>query len=98
MKSSILERKRKKMAALAEELATLKAEEKEIMKSESLYPILVRNLLSYNISFSHLDMSALAELIAANADNLRKTKNTQRKTPAKVADLDVTEDAYQNDF
>ena len=43
-------------------------------------------------------MSALAELIAANADNLRKTKNPPRKTPAKVADLDVTEDAYQNDF
>lgn len=98
MKSSILERKRKKMAALEEELAALKAEEKEIMKSESLYPIFVRNLLSYNISFSQLDMSALAELIAGNADNLRKTKPSPKKTSVKVADLDVAEDAYQNDF
>lgn len=98
MKNSILERKRKKMAALEEELAALKAEEKEIMKSESLYPILVRNLLSYNISFSQLDMSALAELINANADNLRKTKNPPKKPSVKIADLDVAEDAYQNDF
>lgn len=98
MKSSILERKRKKMAALEEELAALKAEEKEIMKSESLYPILVRNLLSYNISFSQLDMSALAELIDANADNLWKTKNPPKKSSVKIADLDVTEDTYQNDF
>lgn len=95
-KVSLMEKKRKEMESMAENLKAMEKIYNEINNSETNFYQLVQMLLEQGIKFSSINIETLVAMIVENADQLKKKKSSS-KTDTESSDEtsnDSSEDTY----